>query len=134
MPLTEEYQMPFGLSDCLPRGWKPFSVGSQTRMRSVLPPLRRAGVISKLKGVKPPVCEPTVVPFTQTSVFQSEAPMWSRTRSPRHEAGTVKLRSYQRQRSAPGRSPTPERADSAAKGTRILPSNVSGAASSGRMA
>ena len=71
MPLTEEYQMPFGLSDCFAAGLETLFGGVPDADAERVAALRRAGVISKLKGVKPPVCEPTVVPFTQTSVFQS---------------------------------------------------------------
>lgn len=90
--------------------------------------------MSNAKGVKPPVCEPTAMPFTQTSVFQSTAPKCSSTRLPCHFPGTEKVRSYQRPFAAPGHRPTPESADSAANGTRISPSNSSGVSPSGRIA
>lgn len=60
MPVTGVYQMPRGLSACLPRGWKPLSVGSVTLTVSRCAPLAEsAGVMSNEKGVKPPVWLPT---------------------------------------------------------------------------
>ena len=44
MPVTGVYQMPPGLLTCLPRGWLPASVGSQTRTTSsFLPVLQGVG-------------------------------------------------------------------------------------------
>ena len=51
IPVTGVYQMTSGLFTCLPRGWQPASVGSQTRTRSVLTPFCSAGVTSKSNGV-----------------------------------------------------------------------------------
>ena len=55
IPLTGVYHIPPGLFTCLPRGWYPLSVGSHTFTVNVLFPFCKAGVISKLNGVKPPV-------------------------------------------------------------------------------
>src|SRR5690554_4378581 len=92
----------------------------------MLLPLARAGVISKEKGVYPPVCCPTFTPFTHTSAFQSTAPKWRSIRLFFHLDGTVNSRWYHNSLSLPTRFCTPERLDSTANGTRICPSKLSG--------
>ena len=51
-------------------------------------PFSKAGVISKEKGVNPPVCCPTFTLFTQTSAFQSTAPKCNKILCPFHLEGT----------------------------------------------
>ena len=55
MPLTGVYQIPSGLSFCLPRGCGPSSDGSQTRTTSSLAPGFKCAVTSNEKGSEPPL-------------------------------------------------------------------------------
>ena len=92
IPVTGVYQIPSGRLTCFPLGWYPSSVGSHTLTTSLLLPLVNAEVISNEKGVKPPVCCPTLISFTQTSAFQSTAPKCNNTRSLFQLEGTVNSR------------------------------------------
>ena len=135
MPLTGVYQICPGLLTCLPRACLPLSVGSHTRTTTSLSPFFSACVMSNAKGVNPPQCSPSLVPFTHTVVFQSTAPKFSNTRCPFQWEGTEKVRRYHNSLFSPNSFPTPESADSTAKGTRISPSYVFGIAlPDGRMA
>src|SRR5687767_2563616 len=107
--------MPCGFFTCFPRGWGPWSEGSQTRtLICCLPDLFRAVVISNEKGSYPPWCVPTFFPFTYTSHNQSTAPKCNNTALFLKLAGTVKLLSYHSTLSLPTVLPTPDKADSTA--------------------
>ena len=127
MPVTGVYQIPSGLFTCLPLGWYPSSVGSQTFTTNLLFPLPdNAAVISKENGVKPPVWLPTFTSFTQISAFQSTAPKWSNTFLFFQATGTSNEREYHNSFFAPTLCPTPDKEDSTAKGTKICPSKCPG--------
>src|SRR5680860_1047122 len=80
----------------------------------------------KVKGVYPPSCDPTITSLTQISVFQSTAPKCRRIFLAFQSAGTSKAVRYQSSFFAPTSFITPDKLDSAGKGTKILPSNFSG--------
>ncbi len=82
--------------------------------------------MSSEKGVKPPVCEPARMSFTNTSAFQSTAPKFSSTLLPFQAAGTLNVRRYQSSSFSVRPFCTPDSEDSTAKGTRIFPSIVFG--------
>src|SRR6185295_13117776 len=120
MPETAVYQMPLGLSTCLPRGCRPVSVGSQTATTSSCESDCgfKASVISNVNGSYPPSCVPTDLPLTKTSARQSTAPKWSSNRPPfaLDAVDVGKVRRYQSRCSGVSGRFTPESADSSAKG------------------
>ena len=79
--------------------------------------------MSAEKGTYPPVWVTAVTPLTDTDAAQSTASKWRTVLRPDHFPGTLKRRSYTRRQESPTCFPTPERADSIAKGTRIFPSH-----------
>ena len=82
--------------------------------------------MSSENGVKPPVCDPTRMSFTNTSAFQSTAPKFSITLLPFHAAGTLNVRRYHSSSFSVRLFCTPDSDDSTAKGTRIFPSIIFG--------
>src|SRR5690606_39080613 len=121
------YQIPLGSFTCLPRGCGPSSLGSHTLTISSCSPLPSSNsLMLKVNGSYPPLCSPAFCPFTNTSACQSTAPKCNNISCRRMVRGTVKLVLYQRALSFPTRSPTPDNADSTAKGTRISPSQADG--------
>ena len=136
IPVTGVYQILLGTWTCLPLGCGPASDGSQTRTRIVcLSPLISSSEISKLNPSKPPWWLPARVPLTQTSASQSTAPKCKRVRLLVRFKDSVSCRSYQSSWSGPTVFCTPERRDSTAKGTVILPwKPASGAVPLGKIA
>ncbi|MNQ67006.1 hypothetical protein D3C85_815100 [compost metagenome] len=119
IPVTGVYQIPSGFFTCFPLGCGPSLEGSQTFTVNccVVPVIK--GVISKENGVYPPVCEPILTPFNQTSVFQSTAPKCNKIFWPFQLDSMLKVVLYQSSFLAPTSFITPDKLDSTAKGTKI---------------